>query len=286
MTKKKGLGRGLTALIGDGSPGQDAGGGVIQAPVDTISTNPYQPRSEVKDKDIKSLADSVKEKGVLTPLLVREIEPGRFELIAGERRLRAARAAGLASVPVVVRDASPVDRLELALIENIHRQDLNPIEEAESFRRLTEEFERTVEEMGRLTGRDRTTIVNTLRLLKLPSPVQDDVRRGRLTAGHARALLALGDEARIMAARAQVLSDALTVRATEALVKRMLKPPRKKPDPGSDAVYLDALADEMSRQLGSKVKLSRRGRQGKIEIAFGSNEELERLMDRLGVKPV
>ncbi len=287
MLKKKALGRGLGALIEDIDQGINQVSAPMELSIEAITANPLQPRKNFKARDLKALTDSIRDKGVLEPLVVRRIAPGSYELIAGERRLRASTEAGLKTVPVILRDATAVEMLELALIENLHREDLNPMEEAEAYQRLADEFDRNQEELARLAGKDRSTVANTLRLLQLPKAVQDDVRHGRLTAGHARALLALSDQERIQAAREQVLAGQLSVRETEALVKRLLQPPQKKKAAGArDDVYFQALAGEFSRRLGSKVNITRKGRRGRIEITFASNDELERIMKALGVGPL
>jgi ParB family chromosome partitioning protein len=217
-------------------------------------------------------------------LIVRRTGIDRFELIAGERRLKAAQAAGLDRVPVVVREADRAEMLELALIENLHREDLNPMEEAEAYHRLAAEFNRSQETIARLAGRDRSTVANLLRLLQLPAPVQEDVRHGRLTTGHARALLALSDPDRIMAVREQVLARQLSVRATEALVKSSLRRRDSKKKTGADDIFYQTLAEELTRVLGARSKIVSRGRRGRIEITFSSTQELERLIRNLGVK--
>ena len=284
MSKKRGLGRGLEALIEDRNDGNRAGT-PLEVPVEAIAANPLQPRSTIKDKELKALADSIKDKGVLEPLVAMRLGPDQYQLIAGERRLRASRLAGLETVPVILRDATRAEQLELALIENLHREDLNPVEEAESYQRLVDEFQRTQEEVARLSGRDRSTVANLMRLLALPEPVKDDVRQGRLTAGHARALLALPTPQQILTAREQVLTRGLSVRETEALVKKANSPPRPvRRD--KDQAYFEALSDSMTRTLGAKVRVQHRGKRGRIEISYSSNQDLERLMRLLGVGPL
>ena len=286
MARQKGLGRGLGALIAD--PNESKAGTPLEVRVDAISPNPLQPRKTIRDKELKALIQSVKDKGVLEPLVVRPSGDGRYELIAGERRWRAATAAGLNRVPVIIKEATEAEMLEIALIENLHREDLNPIEEAESYQMLADRFEHTQETIARLAGKDRSTVANLLRLLNLPSPVQDDVRQGRLSTGHARALLPLGDESKILAARQQVLTRDLTVRQTEALVKQALKgsPRRAENRSSSDEAYYQSLSEQMTRRVGSKVRVMSRGKKGKVEIRYNSHEELARIMDLLGVKPV
>lgn len=286
MTKKKGLGRGLKALISEPEIENGAVSSVLEVRIEAIQANPLQPRAKINSKGLKALSESIKDKGVLEPLVVRRSGSDQYELIAGERRLRASKAAGLTRVPVIIRDADNVEMLELALIENLHREDLNPVEEAESYRRLAEEFSRTQEEIARIAGKDRSTVANLLRLLGLPSPVLDDVRQGRMTTGHARALLALPGDESILAAREQVLVGGLSVRETEALVKKLNRPQKaRKEKPVSDAAYYKSLSENMSRTLGAKVRIVPKGRR-RIEISYSSNAELERIMKLLGIKPV
>jgi ParB family chromosome partitioning protein len=283
MAKKKGLGRGLEALMDDFGVTLDLPGQPLEVRIACIQPNPYQPRRPIDDNSLKSLMESIKGRGVLQPLLVRKLGPDRYELIAGERRLRACRAAGLDTVPVIVREAGGPDLLEMALVENLHREDLNPIEIAEAYRRLGDEFQRTQAEIAAITGHDRSTVANLLRLLNLPSAVQTDVAQGRLSMGHARALLALKDEASILEARARILKEELSVRQTEALVKRLMRPPAPRRAAGGDEAYFEALADRMTRRLGAKTRLIRRGKKGRIEIRYASSQELERLLTLLGV---
>lgn len=286
MTKKKGLGRGLSALMGDLDQDLDQERFFINAPLEAIAPNPSQPRAAIKTKGLKTLIESIRDKGVLEPLVVRRSLPGQYELIAGERRLLAAKEAGLETVPVIIRDATPSEMLELALVENLLREDLNPMEEAEAYQRLAKDFRRGQDDIARMSGRDRSTVANLLRLLQLPGPVQEDVRQDRLTVGHARALLALEDPDLILTVREQVLARRLSVRQTEILVKKTLVPPPRKKTPDKDDVYFQALADQMTRSLGAKVKVARKGRRGRIEISFSSYKELERLMDLMGFGPV
>jgi len=286
MAKKKGLGRGLGALMDDLDQDLDHERLSLDAPIEAIAPNPSQPRAGIKTKGLKTLIESIRDKGVLEPLVVRRSLPGQYELIAGERRLLAAKEAGLKTVPVIIRDATPSEMLELALVENLLREDLNPMEEAEAYQRLAGDFRRSQDDIARMSGRDRSTVANLLRLLQLPGPVQEDVRQDRLTVGHARALLALEDPDLILTAREQVLARRLSVRQTEILVKKTLAPPPRKKTSDKDDVYFQALADQMTRGLGAKVKVARRGRRGRIEISFSSYKELERLMDLLGFGPV
>jgi len=288
MPRKKGLGRGLGALI------DDMDGGDFMAPKtapseispDIISSNPYQPRRTIDAKDLKGLIESIKSIGVLEPLLVKPDGPDSFVLIAGERRLQASKAAGLDRVPVVVREATPNEMLEISLIENLHREDLNPIEEAEAYQRLADEFGHTQAKIAGITGRDRSTVANIMRLLQLPEAVRLDLVHNRLTIGHARAMLSLEDQDLMLEVRRQILEGQLSVRETERLIKKLLKPPVEKPAVESDDLYLQALADQITRSLGSKAKLIRQGGKGRIEIRFSSDQELERLLKFFNVGPV
>lgn len=287
MAKKKGLGRGLGALLEKTETEFHRAGAPLMVSIESITPNPYQPRSPITDKDIASLSESIKDRGVLEPLLVRTKSGNEYELIAGERRLRASQAAGLSEVPVLIREVTPSEMLELALIENLHREDLNPMEEAESYRRLAEEFGRSNDDIARMVGKDRSTVANLVRLLGLPDPVKEDVRQGRLTVGHARALLALNDRDRILTAREQILLRNLSVRETEKLVKKALNPTSgKRKAPQENEAYFQAIGDEMSRKLGTKVKIVRSGKKSRIEIDFKSNAVLEHLMNLLGLGPV
>ncbi len=280
MAKRKALGKGLSALI----PGADtldaAQEQFFQCPVAAIEPNPYQPRQSFNPKELDELVASVKEQGIITPLLVSKTDVG-YRLIAGERRWRAAQRAGLTRVPVVVREASSAQALELALIENIHRQDLNPIEEAAAYGRLLEETGMTQEALAKRLGRDRSSISNFLRLLKLPKDIREDVIAERLSMGHARLLAGLkspGDQRRV---RDAVIKKGLSVRQAEALVRKTKTGGASKKRAVSRDAYMESLSDDLKRSLGTKVEIKRQGRRGRIIIHFYSDEELERLLERL-----
>lgn len=279
MSSRKALGKGLSALIPEA---EDLAGGAqfFQCPLEAIEPNPYQPRQSFRDEELKELVESVREKGILTPLLVSKREGG-YRLIAGERRWRAAQKAGLQTVPVVVRESSPMESLELALIENLHRKDLNAIEEALAYQRLLEDTESTQESLAKRLGKDRTTITNTLRLLKLPKVIQQDLVEERLTMGHARVLAGLKNREEQLALRELILKKALSVRQVEALSKRKesLRAAKEKEAPGD--YYLQSLAENLKRSLGTKVEVMKRGQHGRITIFFYSDEELGRLLDLL-----
>ena len=284
MAKKRGLGKGLDALIpGGGSPA--ANDGVLLLPVDDIRPNPRQPRSYFSPEALEELAASIREHGVIQPLVVADAPDGRgYVLIAGERRLQAAKLAGLARVPAVVREASEQQLLELALIENIQRADLNPLETAEAYRQLSEEFGLSHDEIARRVGKSRVAVSNTLRLLKLPQKVQEALLAGRIREGHARALLGLASPEAQEAALATVEAQGLTVRQTEELVRRLQgeRPaPRPKPEPAPELRDLEA---RLEAALGTKVRLTHSRRGGAVTIYYYSDEELEALLKRLGVE--
>jgi len=281
MAKRKALGKGLSALIPDAAvePSEERGS-LFAVDIADISPNRYQPRRDFDSAGLEDLARSIAEKGVIQPLIVREIDDG-YELIAGERRLRASTLAGLTEVPVVIKDVSDAESLEIALIENIQREDLNPIEESEAYQRLIDEFDITQEEMAKRVGKDRTTITNSLRLLSLPDTIKEYLASGELTTGHARALLSLGNQTQMLAMAKRIFSQSLSVRATEALVKRLKEGTPAPEKPPRDAFY-DDLEESLTRSLGTKVRLTPRGEGGKIEIEYYSPDELDRLLELLG----
>lgn len=280
MAKKSGLGRGLEALIPGGE--RPLMGSVITLRVDQIERNPRQPRSHIDPDELKELADSIHEHGVLQPLIVSEGErPEQYLLIAGERRLLAARQAGLERVPVLVREASDQERLELALIENVQRADLNPLEEAEAYRQLAEDFALSHEEIARRVSKSRVTVTNTLRLLKLPEKVLQALMDGRISEGHGRALLALATPQAQAAALQTILAQELSVRQTEALVRRLSgeRPPAAaKPAPPAE---INALERRLETWLGTPVSLKNHLKGGTITIRYYSDEELNALVERL-----
>jgi len=275
--KRRALGRGIGALI-PGSYERDDTEAMSTAtpssvPLAAIHPNPFQPRQHFAEAAIDELARSISEKGILQPLLVRPMNGG-YELIAGERRFRAAQRIGLETVPVTVREASDGEVLEIALIENIQRENLNPIEEAYAYRRLIEEFELTQDEIAQRVGKDRSTVANTLRLLQLPPEVQQEIERGALSAGHARALVGLNsDVARIELAR-EVLARRLTVRETEKLAKRTARP--------TVDDDLQTAEQRLTEALRTRVRIAnRRNGSGRIEIEYYSLDELNGWIDRL-----
>ncbi|MBW2095521.1 MAG: ParB/RepB/Spo0J family partition protein [Deltaproteobacteria bacterium] len=280
MGKRKALGKGLSALIPDGATLEEEDGRFFQCPIEAIEPNPYQPRQSFRPDELREMADSIREKGVLTPLLVNRSKGG-YQLIAGERRWRAAQIAGLERVPVVVREATPVESLELALIENIHRKDLNPIEEAIAYRKLIEDMGVTQEVLAKRLGKERSTVANLLRLLKLPLQIQQDLIDGHITMGHARVLAGIKNPGDQQAFRRRILKDGLSVRQLENVVKHRYG--KRKGDGKKREVdsFFETLENDLKRSLGTKVSVKRKGREGKIVIYFYSDDELERLMERL-----
>ena len=286
--KAPALGRGLAALLGDngmapGASPTEPGPGekIIEAPMERLEPNPFQPRRNYEPQALAALADSISEHGLLQPILVRPAGQG-YQIIAGERRFRASQMAGLTHVPVVVRRATDQQALLMALLENLQREDLNPMEEAGAYQRLSREFSLSQEEIAGQVGKDRSTVANTIRLLNLPEFLQEDVAAGNLSAGHGRALLALDSPAKQRKARDMVVKKGLSVRATESLVKAMSKQPAGPKAPSEVETYLKSLAENMGRNLGTKVDIKRQGKKGRITIEFYSDQDLERLLDILG----
>ncbi len=272
---KTALGKGLGALIPEDQTG------VKEIDLGRIEPNPEQPRKVFDKGALEELSASIKEKGVLQPVIVRQAEGGKYYLIAGERRWRAAKMAGLKKIPAIVKDASSSEALELALIENIQRDDLNPLETAEAFQRLIDEYKYTQEELSKRVGKERATIANYLRLLKLPSELKGFVADGRLSMGHAKAILSLPTKnAQIEAARA-VIKKGLSVRETERLCKeRAFSKKSAKTVKRKDPNIL-SLEERLKQSLGTKVEIKHKGKKGKIEIEYYSLEELDRLLEIL-----
>jgi len=280
MTKRKALGKGLSALIPDGHDLDEKEEQFFLCPVAAIEPNPNQPRQRFLAHELDELAVSVREKGILTPLLVNKTEAG-YQLIAGERRWRAAQMAGLERVPVVVKDVTPSESLELALIENIQRKDLNPIEEALAYRKLMEDTASTQEMLSRRLGKDRSTIANLLRLLKLPTVIQQDVIDDRLSMGHARLLAGITETDPQRVLRDAIIKKGLSVRQAETLAKKLKKPPTPKKVLSKDDPYIQSLSDNLKRSLGTKVEIKKEGKQGRILLYFYSDDELDRLVEFL-----
>jgi ParB family chromosome partitioning protein len=302
---KPALGRGLGALLG-GAPVTkppvpaaippahptdaplDARERVLRVSLDAIRACPFQPRKTFSDESLRELADSIREQGIVQPLVVRERD-GRYELIAGERRWRAARLLSLGEVPVIVREADDRAVLELALIENLQRENLNPVEEAQGYSQLIEQFQLTQEEAARKVGKSRVAVANSLRLLKLAPVVLDQLRDGRLSVGHAKVILGLPDERRQQIAAGRVAKEGLNVRQTEAMVGQLqAREPAAGAKPGAAALptrdaHLANLENQLRERLGTKVHLRYAQGKGALEISFFSDAELERILQILGI---
>lgn len=286
--KRKHLGRGLSALFGDEppeglQPANQRDGRTL--PVEYLQSGAYQPRRQFGTEALQALIESVREKGILEPLLVRALEgqPDRYEIIAGERRWRAAQAAGLHDVPVIIKEIDDQEALEIALIENLQREDLTPIEEAEGYKRLMDQFARTQEDLAREIGKSRSHVANTIRLLSLPDAVRESVQDGSLSAGHARALLGADDPA---AAAATVIKKALNVRQTEAMIRRERDTPNESerrgrpPTPDKDP-NTAALERDLGNLLGVKVEIDDRGEVGTLKFHYASLDQLDDILQRI-----
>jgi ParB family chromosome partitioning protein len=291
MPTKHGLGRGLGALIPPSQPSAVTAS-VKQVPVAAISPNPRQPRHKIDPDALRELADSIREHGLIQPLIVTpapdstELAP-RYQLIAGERRWNAAKMAGLATVPVIVRGATPQEMLELALVENIQRADLNVLEEANAYRQLMTDFGLTQEQVASKVGKNRTTVANALRLLKLPTEIQSALADESISEGHARAILTLEDEKQQKELLRQVRAQGLSVRQTEEAARRMRETPRAKTSPRAKRdepampAATRALEEDFRRALGTKVQVLRSRKGGKIIVHFYSEEELEAIYSQI-----
>jgi ParB family chromosome partitioning protein len=274
---KAALGKGLDALIPAG--GQE----IIEVELHRIQAGASQPRRNFREEPLKELAASIKEKGVLQPVLLKREGDGSFRLIAGERRYRASRLAGLKKIPAILKDAGPEDSLEIALIENIQREDLGPMETARAFQTLVKQFGLTQEQLADRVGKDRATVANYLRLLGLPNEVRKLVDEGALSMGHARAILGIQSRSRQLVAAKKVVKEGLSVRETEGLARRIAaeaegKPAKKK---ARKSPEVRALEEKLIRHLGTKVQVKARGKRGSIEIEYYSLEELDRLLEVL-----
>ena len=278
---KKGLGSGLDALFGDvGNVSEDSD--LRMLPISHVEPNEGQPRECFDAEKLDALADSIREHGVLQPIAVRRLDAEHYQIIAGERRWRAARMAGLHEIPARILDADDRDTMVLSLVENLQREDLNPIEEAKGLKKLIDEFGFTQENAAERVGSSRPAVANALRLLGLPEYVQAMLEDGSLSAGHGRALLPLGAEEKITAAAQEVVKQGLNVRQTEALVKHLLLGP-KPVMPRPDAIYVRALEERLTRQTGRKVRVVSGPKKGKLEIEYYGNEDLDALLASLGL---
>ena len=285
MAKRKtelGLGRGLNALLGDPDL-QPQGEGSVTLPISQVEPGLNQPRKRFEQGALDDLAESIRVHGIIQPLTVRRLASGYYQIIAGERRWRAAKAAGLQEVPAVIIEADDRKVMELGLIENLQREDLNPAEEARGYRTLMEEYGLTQEQVAQQMGKSRPAITNTLRLLALPDEVMQLLEEGTLSAGHARALLSLPSPGLQREAAKRVVEEQLSVRQTEALVKALQKGKREKPKPqGPDlSLYLGELEKDLSGRLGRKVRISHKGKKGRIELEYYNEQDLEALLQQL-----
>ncbi len=286
MSKQRALGKGIGALISGG--GEKSQGGVAEIPLGALTPNPQQPRRDFAESTLAELAESIRAKGVLQPVLVEEGTGGTYTIIAGERRVRAARLAGLQTIPAIIRQFSSAEKLEIALIENIQREDLTPIEEAQAYRRLMEDAGLSQEEVALQVGKDRSTVANSLRLLKLPSAMQEALDRGELSAGHARAILAVVSPADQQLLFRRIVADGISVREAEQITAGMNR--GKKPSKGSrrggpqadrKEPEIKEIEERLIQRLGTKVQIRGTAAKGRIEISYFSTEDLERVTDIL-----
>ncbi len=278
--KRKALGKGLSALLGDTAQQTAPATGTLDVPVESLEPNPQQPRTVWDAARIEEMAASIRATGIIQPILVRRRANGRYQIVAGERRWRAAQAAGLRTVPVAVREVADDRLLELALVENIQREELSALEEAQAFQRLQEDFHLTQEEVAKRVGRERSTVANTIRLLRLPRSVRDLLAGGAIEAGHARALLALDKAEEQIALGREAAEKALSVREVERRVAERRGGPRKRQLPKKDP-NTRAAEERLRAALGARVEIRRRGKAGMIQVAFMGEEELNRLYELL-----
>jgi ParB family chromosome partitioning protein len=287
--KRPALGRGLSALIPDSAPPPPRApqaenrGRPSELDIDLLVPNPRQPRQHIDDARLEELAQSIRANGVIQPIVVRRVGE-QYEIVAGERRWRASQRAGLLKVPVAVREVPDDKLLEVALIENIQREDLNPIEEAQAYRRLTDELQMSQESIASQVGKDRATVSNYMRLLRLPTEVRTALAERDISMGHARALLSLTDDAAQRRVGRDVIARGLSVRETEALVKHEMAPKAPAPEPPKVDPNTRAAEDALKLALGTRVRIIRKGKGGRIEIDFTSEHELQRLYERLTEK--
>ena len=281
MASNKGLGRGLGALLGDFTEETQEQNGYRLIPLHKVEPNPEQPRQDFDEEELQSLADSIAVHGIIQPLTVRQLPSGYYQIIAGERRWRAARIAGLAAVPVVIIEADDKKATELALIENLQRQDLNPVEEALGYQTLINEYNMTQEEAAGQVGKSRPAVANALRLLSLPDEVLEMLRSGAITAGHARAILTLKSEKKQQEAAQKIAALGLSVRQAELLCKNMTKEPTPQKEVTLAVDYVAECEKSLSKHLGRGVKIVNGKRKGKFELEFYGQEDLQNLLDAL-----
>ena len=281
--KKGGLGRGLDAIFAENT--QESGSGAVMLRISELEPNREQPRKDFDEKAMAELADSISQHGVLQPLLVRPIFGGGYQIVAGERRWRAARMAGLSEVPAMVREMNDGEVMELALIENLQREDLTPLEEARGYQTLLEKYKLTQEEVAKTVGKSRPAVTNAMRLLGLPQEIQDMVERGELSAGHGRALLAFADEELMVAVARKAAAEGLSVRQLEKLAKKAAQESSGKEAPVvSRCTYFDEVELSLHEHLGRKVRVAGNGKKGVLQIEFYGEEDLQRLMASIEFK--
>lgn len=280
--QKQALGKGLGALIPDLSALDDKGKkalGINEIELEKIVPNEYQPRKHFDDEKLRELASSIKEQGVIQPVIVHKMSSG-YQLIAGERRWRAARLAGLKTIPALVKEATRRELLEMALIENIQREDLNPLEAAEAYKRLQDEFKLTQDDLAKRVGKERSTVTNFLRILGLPKEIKNEIAAGSISMGHAKALLSLERVRDQIRAAALIVKKGISVREAEALATRLKSPPKeKKARQGNE---LKAVAEKLMKSLGTKVSISSKAKGGRIVIEYYSADELDRILEKIG----
>jgi ParB family chromosome partitioning protein len=276
MPKRVALGKGLSALFPEMEKGER--GNLLSCDINELHPSPLQPRRLLPDEAIQELAQSIREKGILQPLVVRKKDE-RYEIIVGERRWRAAQIAGLKRVPIILKEATDQEVIEITLIENLQRENLNPLEEAEAYQRLIREFAYTQEALAQRIGKDRSSVANTLRLLKLPGEVKGLLERNEISMGHARALLALSDEEKQISLCRRIMKKGLSVREAEAGVRRLLTAEPRKPPKEEGTPEIESLREELRRLLKTQVRLKMKGDRGMIEIEFYGLDDLERVLE-------
>lgn len=281
MASQKGLGKGLGALLGDFDQDLDTKTPYQVLPIYKVEPNPGQPRQDFDEEELQSLADSIALHGIVQPLTVRQLDSGYYQIIAGERRWRAARMAGLSEVPAVILEADDKKTMELALIENLQRQDLNAMEESMGYHSLMAEYGLTQEEVSQRVGKSRPAVANALRLLGLPEKIQEMVRNSELTAGHARAILSIKSEKKQLEAAQKIAALGLSVRQTELLCKNMTKEPQPEKEPTLAVDYVAECEKSLSKHLGRGVKIINGKRKGRFELEFYGQEDLQVLLDAL-----
>lgn len=281
MISKRGLGKGLGALIPEGE--ENDKNSVNEIKITEVEPNENQPRREFDEKNLMDLAESIKEHGVVQPIIVRKVENG-YQIIAGERRWRASRLAGNKTIPAIIKECSDIEVMEIALIENLQREDLNSIEEAYAYKSLIEEYNMTQEEISKRIGKSRPAIANSLRLLQLPEEVKEMVAAGKISQGHARALLSVGGANKQIEIANKIVDQQLNVRQIEKLAKDSKEKKNIKREPGPEQLEIKQIEERLKAHFSTKVNLKYKKNKGKIEIEYYSNEELERILEMMGIK--